>query len=296
MTNLDINVDLDDLTAQMESIAHGKTDQTTKSEKTQEISTIRNEGYEIHEKNETNADEGYILSPLEELAKSHGWKPEGEKDAKEFIEFALDNFSPRGKEIKDLKATVEAMKEHMDKQRQAGYQQALYDLQKARQDAILDGNVAQVDALDEQINAYEYELAKEQPQETFSPEALSFAERHASWINDRESLIAYEMREFVKQRDNALAALNLPHEQHIAILERNLQEKFPSYFNKGEETQKHAYVDRDTTSGTVRHTRRGKVGFEDLNPAQKVAARQFEKRGIMSVNKYIEQLKELGEL
>lgn len=293
MSSLDIDVNLDELTQQMELLSNAPNAKATESKGTKtekNETTNKTEGSE-----ETHGYEESILNPLEALAKSHGWKVDGEKGAKEFIEFALDNFSPRGKEIKELKATVDAMKTHMDKQRQAGYQQALYDLQQARQDAILDGNIAEVDALDQRIEQHERELEKETPEEqSFSPEAMEFMERHSDWIQDKESLLAFEMRQFTEQRDTALAALNLPHDKHIAVLEKNLKEKFPQYFNASD-TKSHASVDRDSYSGTVK-TRRGKSGFEDLNPAQKLAARQFEKRGVMTVDQYITQLKELGEL
>ncbi len=236
------------------------------------------------------------LSPIEALAKSHGWKPDGERNAEEFIQFALDNFSPRGKEIKDLKATVDAMKSHMDKQKQLGYEQALSDLQRARQDAIIDGNVDEVNTLDQQIDQYEHALAAEAPQQEFHPAALNFMERHAEWMNDKDSLEAFEMRSFVQQRDAALAALypNDP-EKHIQVLEKNLKEKFKDYFGKGEPNY-YPSGDSDHTSGTAKPRSNKKVGLQDLNPAQRMIAKQFEKRGVMTVDKYIQQLKDLGEL
>ncbi len=248
-------------------------------------------------KQEETREEVLELSPIESLAKSHGWKPDGERNAEEFIQFALDNFSPRGKEIKELKATVDAMKSHMDKQKQLGYEQALGDLQRARQDAIIDGNIDEVNTLDQQIDQYEHALAEEAPRQEFHPAALEFMERHAEWMNDKDSLEAFEMRTFVQQRDTALAALypNDP-EKHIQVLEKNLKEKFKGYFGKSEPNY-YPSGDSDHTSGTARtRSSNKKLGLQDLNPAQRMIAKQFEKRGVMTTDKYIQQLKDLGEL
>lgn len=240
-------------------------------------------------------------SPLEELAKKHGWNPNGEKSAEDFIAFALDKYPKRGKELKDLRKTVDHLVDLNKKQHQAGYEKAMVDLQNKRRDAIFRGDVAEVDMLDQQIQQQQQEAAQLDPAagQQVHPALLEFDARHKDWIADNVSLTAHKMRNFAMMRGEELAKSGMDPVEWVDILEQNLQEEFPSYFNpkQVEKVQMYPAVDQDTSSGTVKQPRsKPKFSFNDLNADQQAIAKQFERRGVMKTDEYIKQLVEIGEL
>ena len=236
---------------------------------------------------------------VEDEASAKGWKPGGEKSAEEFLraEPLYQELKSRGKEIKELKQTLDELKAHQDKQIRMGYEQAMRELQAKREDAISMGDIDAVNEVEEQMK-YQEESLNVKPEAELSSAAKAFGERHKEWLND-PSYESQQMREFVQTRDSELMIYGMDPEEHIKIIEKDLKTKFPSYFSSREESveevNKFQSVESGGNSG-VKVTRKAKYGFSDLNSEQKRCARHFEKRGIMSTDDYIKQLVTLGEL
>ena len=233
------------------------------------------------------------LTGIEKEARRHGWNPKGEKSAEEFLRAKplYNEIRERGREIKELRATVDQLKKIIERNEHVSTQRALEQLKAQKREAIKLGDADLVDT----IEAQEREVLSP-PQELqyqYNHAIEDFKERHAEWLSDY-GYESQQMRDFVLERDRQLAALNLKPERHIEIIEKDLHRKFPEYF-KGNELKfsaATASVESDmsrTTSGSKR-----KPTFHDLTPEQKKIARYMEKHAGMKIETYIDQLIEVG--
>lgn len=243
---------------------------------------------------ETSTSEERVLTDFEKEQVVKGWNPDGPKSAEEFERATplYEELKVRGKEIKALRRTINELKEHMDKQKVAAYEQAVADLRDQRVQALEEGNSALVDEIDESRR----ELEANKPVEVH-PAVTEFQERNADWMSDT-SFEAMEMQRFTMDRDRQLANRNLDPEEHMAILEEHVKKQFPDYFNPRTENDDlgrgSAVESGVSNSATV--AKKQKFGFRDLNSEQKQVARDFEKMGIMKVDEYIKQLEINGDL
>lgn len=235
-------------------------------------------------------------STLEEEAKSKGWRPDGPKTAKEFLddEPFYQELKARGKEIKELKQTIDELKAHFDVEREAGYKQAIEDLKRQRSDAIAIGDEASVDRIEQTLEQYKKDDPK--PVDILSiPSVKEFQERNKEWLSDVKSYEHVEMQEFFTKRDKQLLALNLPIDEHVRTVEEDMHKRFPNYFNKkGQSSGMVSSVADAVPTGNV--TRSKKFSFRDLNEVQQSVCRRFVKNGVMTEDKYIESLVKSGEL
>lgn len=232
------------------------------------------------------------VSDVEKLASQYGWKPEGERTAEDFIAFALEKLPKRGKELEQMRNTIEQLKNHMTKQEEAAYQRALADLQNQRIEAIRQGDpelVAEIEQRQQQLKP-NIEL----------PEVSAFKERHGEWINSPK-FEHRQMKQWLEEQDRVLANYNLTPAQHMEELEDSLHKKFPDYFKEGvtkevvskSNTVESGNLNNLTTEVTHKNK---KYSFNDLNDAQKQAARLFEQMKVMKVDDYIKDLVKSGEL
>ncbi len=245
---------------------------------------------ESEEKNTAAPEEKVIDAEAEATAK--GWKADGPKSAEEFLraEPLYDELKQRGKEIKDLKMTLDELKSFMSEQKEMGYKQALNDLDLAKTQAIEAGDVDAVKNLDEQIKEHETTAQQASP-----PEVDQFLKKNDAWLSD-PSAEAQDMRDFAHKRDQELTAFNMPPEAHLEQIETDLKLRFPHRFGEVEEVPQSRVSSVESDSAPAGSRGDKTIKFADLSPEQKDCARQFEKRGVMKVDEYIEHLKELGEL
>ena len=129
----------------------------------------------IHQEDEVLTKEDLTEPPIEALARSHGWNPEGEKTADEFIAFALENLPERGKQLKRMQKTMDALVQHNRNQEQLAYDRAVKDLTEQKAQAISRGDAAAVMQIEQQAN----EL---QPTITPEPAVEEFQERNSAWL------------------------------------------------------------------------------------------------------------------
>ena len=230
---------------------------------------------------------------LEDQAKEKGWNPEGEKSAEEFLraEPLYNEIKARGKEIKELKSTLDELKSHMDKQRELGYKQAMNALLEERNRAIELGDVQEVNQVEHKIRQYNDSVNTKSPNEM--PEVNAFLEKHKDWLNN-PSYETQQMREFTAKRDQELSRFGLAPEEHLRILEKDLKTKFPSYFGNTQGSKASAV--ESGASSTTKTGSKTKHSFNDLSPEQKDCARHFERMGVMKKEEYIKQLEDMGEL
>lgn len=240
---------------------------------------------------ESKEEETVESNEIEAEAREKGWKPDGPKSAEEFLraEPLYSEIKARGKEIKELKATLDELKSHMDKQRELGAREALQKLQEERITAIEMGDVSSVDSLETQIRQYE--------QETKGPAegaVKQFVERNKSWINENSDE-ANLMKYYAEKKDLEIASLNLSPEVHLQTVEKELQKIFPHRF-KEKEQKPEVIPSVESDSAPLKYSRSKRYGFNDLDSEQKKAFRFFEKQGLMTLDKYIQDLVDQGDL
>ena len=221
--------------------------------------------------------------PMVALAKTYGWSEDGEKSAEEFIKYALDKHPERGKEIKELKRTVDELKVHMTKQEERAYARALKDLQLEQNQAHSRGDM-------DRVNEIQAEIAEMTPAPETHAAVAAFQERHEKWINGHD-FDSIEIRNFALARDKELATLKLSPEEHMQTLEQHIHRKFPTYFNNVERTDNVV----EANDNTVKPLKK-KYSFNDLTKEQKKIARDFERYKIMDVDTYVQELVKSGDL
>lgn len=294
MGNIALDIPLEELEANVqklvdESVVENATEELPKEE-------IATEGVLLEEKATSP------LSAIEVMASNHGWNPKGEKGAAEFVEYAMTNLATRGKDVKDLKRSVDALLDLNSKQNEAGrkegYETALAELKAAKIEAIQQGDVEQVDSIDKEIMSTTEEYSP--VDETKPPQALvDFNTTHNKWLKEDTSAQAFKMQEFIKRRDTLLAERRLPVEKHMAILDEHIREEFPDYFNDtqavAEDVKMYPTVDSGANSGVAGKVEK-KMKWSELPEQYKAISRSLEKSGTMTKDAYVKQLIETGAL
>lgn len=233
---------------------------------------------------------------IEDLAAQYGWQSDGEKSAEEFVKVALDKFPDQSKKIKQLFRTVEELKEHMSKAETRAYEKAKAELDAQRKQAIYDGDVERVEALDKAREDLKPAMQMEAPAQTLHPAIAEFEERNAAWLNGT-SYEELKMQQWVEAHGAILGRKKLPVDEHMALLEDHVKKEFSNYFNNNEETIASPVAASRENLTTPATRGKGKAPtFNDLSQEQKQIARDFEKMGVMSIDNYIKDLVKHGEL
>jgi len=238
---------------------------------------------------------------FESEARAKGWRPDGPKTAKEFLddEPYYKEIKARGKEIKELKQTVEQLIAQQAIERKAGYQEALEDLKRQRSDAIALSDEKSVNALDHQIREYESKVAEpvaQQPDILEHEAVKAFQEENKAWLADYIDLDHAEMNTFFKNRCAELDNTGIKDpEEAVKLLRKDMAKKFPNYFGKESSSSGMVGAISDAVPTGQVH-RKKQYSFKDLNDVQKEVCRNFVKRGAMTEDKYIDTLVKSGEL
>lgn len=203
--------------------------------------------------------------PIEELARDIGWtpkedftgKPEEWRDAATFIRASRDIQRDMGKQLKELRSTMDTMQRTST----TLLQQQLED-QKTRlvaefNQAVEDGDSGQALKLGREIDQLETPKPNGSP-----PEARQFAERHSAWFN-KDPLATARAVEIT----NILAKAGYSTAEQLEAAERAVRKEFPEHFPPAAKQQ--AATHQPQRIATQRTT---KKGFADLPPdAQKMA-------------------------
>jgi hypothetical protein len=217
---------------------------------------------------------------FEQKCMDAGWKPGGKKTAEDW---ALDGLSIRNEKITDLYKISEDLKDMMSKQEKAIYEKAQAEFKQQRDEAIVRGDINQVREIEQQQREM-----KEQNELHF--QANEFIKRNNDWYNGN-SYECLQMRKAAIEADNTVGGSDPA--DHYRRVEEFIKGKFSNYFNEGavEDTPKRASAVEGSKSSVVRTSKKS-YSLDDLNEAQKAAAKKYDKLGIMTVDEYIkEQLK-----
>src|SRR3990167_2130140 len=231
-------------------------------------------------------------STIEQEAMAKGWKAGGEKSAEEFLraEPLYEEIKSRGKEIKELKRTLDELKSHLEKKEQLGYQKALEELHQERTHAIELGDVSAVNSLDKKISEQQEKLPKS-IESDIPTEAKQFMDKYKSFLETN-----VEARIFVLERDEQLGRFGLTPAEHMALLEKEMKQKFneDSLFAPQKSAPTSSAVESDSAPITTKSKKT--FTFSDLNKDQQKIARDFERMGVLTREQYIAELVKLGEI
>jgi uncharacterized phage infection (PIP) family protein YhgE len=231
------------------------------------------------------------LTDFEKEQQALGWRPDGEKSAKEWAAAypVYNALKDKNKEIKQLKQTLDELKAFMDQQKQQAYNAALDQINRDRAQAISKGDHAAVDALDKQRQQIPV-AAPQLPQAVYD-----FKEKNKEWLEG----VGYqhmEMAAFAKKQDEELFKRQLPPERHFEILQEHMEAKFPDYFKKGQSEERQYQSVEGNSSAGVAIKSKMRYTFHDLTDEQKTVAKHFERNKVMTVDKYISELVAMGEI
>lgn len=241
---------------------------------------------ELQNEQPNSNEEEKVLSGIEKLAADHGWNPEGEKTADEYIAFALENLPERGKQLKRMQKTMDSLIEHNKKQEQAAYERAKRELEEQRIEAIQRGDVATVHNI-------EREAQKLQPVQETHAAVVDFQERNSEWLQGT-SAEDRKMQAFAFGMDNILMTEHLSPEDHMSRLEDMIKEQFPDYF--GISAKVRSPVESGVGSNVSKNKSKKNYTYNDLTEQQRKIAEEFEFYKIMTKEEYIKDLLKSGEL
>lgn len=231
-------------------------------------------------------------NPIEALATSHGWDPNGKKNAEEYVRYALEQLPERGEalkkqseELKELKIVAKELAAHLKKQEKMEMDKQKQQLEAQKRQAVTNGDVELFEQLEKQekaINSSEPPLA-----------VVQFKERNRQWLEGTE-FEDFQIQDFAMQRDSLLAKRNLPVEEHMKVLEEHIRRQFPAYF-KSDDRGLDIQTVESSSSNVVTKSKKT-FSFNDLSDEQKTVARFLERQGTMTKADYIKQLIDAGEL
>lgn len=230
------------------------------------------------------------LSDFEKEQQSKGWNPGGSKSAQQWAEDGdlLVQIRVSREENKQLKQTLDSLVDYVKKQEKIVYDKALTDISAQRKQAILNKDVQAVEDLDKQKQ--ELEKSAITPN---SPAAQEFRNRYA-YLRSDTSFEAMEIQDWLENHDAILAKRKLPANEHVQLLEEHLHKKFPNYFK---ETKEESDPVESGTSVTETATSSKKhFTYHNLNSTQKKVWKQLERGGTLTLDDYIKQLINFGDL
>ena len=251
-------------------------------------------------------EENVEVNAVDALASEYGWKPEGKKSASDYIKFALEKLPERGEalsaqsktieakesELSMMKATLEELSGHMKKQKEVAYNEAMAAFKEQKRQAILNGDVDAVDALEASI------APQQEEKHEVHPSISAFEEANSSWLNG-DSYEELEMQDWVERHGMLLGKKQLPPEVHMKRLEQDLHKKFPAYFEAEAEEDEVVHSSVESAGGSsvagVKSNNK-KYTFANLSDTQKQVAKYLQDSGHMKIEEYIKELVSLGDL
>lgn len=213
---------------------------------------------------------------LEDIAANMGWSPKDQwrgdpskwKPAHEFVAATADINAKLATKIK----SVDEQLSNINRTNAAITERLLAEQRQKllgeRREAIEYGDVAKVEALDQEIEA----LPKAPQVDAAPPEVREFTERHSAWFNKDQEATAWAVN-----RAGELASKGIGPARQLAIVERELVTLFPEYAPKS--AQPKAKAVPLSQPGNRSASQRGKT-FSDLPKEAQEAAVYFEKKGV----------------
>lgn len=232
------------------------------------------------------------LTPVQEQAMASGWVPkesfkgDPEKwvDAAEFVRRGelFSKIDHQNREIKELRRTMEALAQHHQNVSEVEYQRALTTLKAQKKAALEEGDADLVIAVDEQLDAVK-ELRRNAPQVDVKPKAndpqefISWQAQNP-WYGQDADITEYADAVGLQLHSQGLA----PAEVLVKITEK-VRKNFPSKFQNPRQSRP-SPVEGSSAKGSASSS-------FTLTPEERQVMNRFVKQGVLTEEKYIEELK-----
>jgi len=228
---------------------------------------------------------------VEELASEIGWRPDGELDAKAYIlksrdiqDTMRDHIKTQKKQLTELGSSVEELKVHNErvyKAEVARLETEIKTLKSQRKDAIEEGDVEKVDALDEQIDGLKEAMVKPKTPATSSSNSDFDAWIEANpWYYADKEMAAYA-DSIAEQNPGA------PFKRVSDLVNRKVKEMFPEKFTSEPGDKRPA---PSPVEGAGKRIATSKFTESDLTESQRSIMSQFVRQGIMTKKQYIDDI------
>jgi len=265
------------------------------SEETQDVQTSQVEGEQKQEENQ--------YSDVEQLALEKGWKPKEEyqgdptrwRTAETFLalEEPLKRIEQQSKELKAVRAALEAFKEHHTKVKETEFNRAVKALQDTRKKAMIEGDAETALALEERIEEVKAEkqavlddARKTAVQETTAelhPEFQEWLSRN-NWYGTNKA-----MRVVADRLGLEYHADGLSQREVLKRVEEEIKKEFPHRF-QNDKTKRAMAVEPTSRSGKPA----GSSSFE-LDETEREIMRKIVRSGAMTEKEYIAELKRVKQ-
>lgn len=260
------NLDINDINKELEEVVSNLKKQEDEDLIVEKVEEVVQE--EPTEEVEAKAE----LTEEEKEAISMGWNPDKSKlpAGKEFVsagEFLrrkpfFEKIQSLSDQIKEMKGRLDNVNNKVKEAEKRGYQKAYQDIEKARNDAIENGDVAAVQKLDDEYFKVKQLAAVEEQQDDSNeiPDAyrnspqfkedmdefVAFEKKHEEWARgetpEDRAMVAYTIEKVKELRGKDPT---LPAKQLMTQVEESIMKLYPNRFRK--QTQKFSPVS-DTVS------------------------------------------------
>jgi len=256
----------------------------------------------------------HIPDPNEAAARADGWLPKEEYkgdpekwvDPKTWVEKGplLKRISSQSTHIKELKRTVDAMARHLEASVQAGVKQELAKLNAAKKEAVKEGDVEKVEAIDRQIDQAKATKADIPTAKEVAPEIETWVGQNP-WYKDDP-----EMHDFARAFNDTYFKRhpNGDLSDSLKATTDAVKKAFPEKFAVTKKEDPPAKPNASAVEGSTHPSRAGgpKYSVSRLTADQRLACDQYmkahtfdklaEAAKMTPTEYYIKQLDEIGEL
>lgn len=236
------------------------------------------------------------FSAIEQRAMEQGWRPkeefEGDPDAfidaPEFVRRGelFSKIEHQSKELKAVKAALDALKTHHSKVKEVEYNRALKALQNARKQALVDGETERfleleqrIEEVKEEKEAFDTELeqVKADPVRDINPEFTAWIDRNP-WYDSSKPMRAYADKLGIELAQEGHAPSEV-----LKLVEREVKKEFAHKFQNQKAARPQA-VEAPARSG-------GKADTFQMTEDERTIMRKLVRAGAMTEQEYIAELK-----
>lgn len=242
---------------------------------------------------------------VEVEARASGWVPQDEfhgdphkwVDAGEFVRRAplFQKIDMQTRELKEVKRSLDMLKQHHSQVRETEYKRALDSLKAAKRDAFVDGDPDKIVEIEDKI-----ELVKE-AQRTFTAEQAAEAHRatnpevihpeFAAWTKRNSWYDSSKpMRAYADSLGIELRATGMSPSEVLKQVENQVKEEFPNKFRNANRDKAHSV--EGTSKGGNKSSNSGEAS---LTEQERKIMNTFVRSGVMTKEKYIADLKQIKE-
>lgn len=242
------------------------------------------------------------VNPVEEQAREQGWVSKEEwvesgrdesewRPAKEFVERGelYKSIHTTKRELKQTQAALDALARHHKMVYEKAYNQALQDLRTQKRMAIREGDLEQLEVVEEQIEKLREDHAEEKRQLEAQqnaqvgppPEFQDFLNRNPWYLADKALKDEADAIGFIYLNNGGDKTTLLPH------VEKEMRKKFPEKFG----------VKRAAPNAVAAVNRTGKKPADsfELSEDERRVMRTFVDNGVMTEAEYVKELKRLKQ-